>query len=223
MKISRSLRTRAAFTLIELLVVISIIAVLAGMGFSGMKGAMESAKKVQAKNDMTQIANAVQFYYTEYGRYPVPTADQGDDSRCVYGTNATKGNEKIINVLRYPSSTSGSTWTDAESLNPRQIKFLEVTNAKDQANPKSGIRTGSASNGAWYDPWGSQYIIFIDGDYAGDIDPSPAYGSGVLTTGATKVQIGVGAATVGFYNNKKNTTALLPRAFDRSYDLISWQ
>jgi prepilin-type N-terminal cleavage/methylation domain-containing protein len=64
------LRKRSAFTLIELLVVIAIIVVLAGLGFAGLQGAIESGKKAQARNDVTQLAAAVKAYQLEYGRLP---------------------------------------------------------------------------------------------------------------------------------------------------------
>ena len=46
---------RKAFTLMELLVVIAIIAVLLGLAFPVFQGVLDRAKKVQAKNDVTQI------------------------------------------------------------------------------------------------------------------------------------------------------------------------
>ena len=62
----------AAFTLIELLVVIVIIAVLMGLAFPVFSSIQNQAKKTQAKNDLTQIVTAVNAFYTEYGKYPLP-------------------------------------------------------------------------------------------------------------------------------------------------------
>ena len=62
-----------AFTLIELLVVIAIIAILIGLLFPAFSAVQNQAKKTQAKNDLTQIVNAVNAYYTEYGKYPIAT------------------------------------------------------------------------------------------------------------------------------------------------------
>src|SRR5437763_13488353 len=67
------------FTLIELLVVIVIIAVLAGFAFPVFQSVQNSAKKTQAKNDVTQIVTAVNAFYTEYGKYPIdPSLGSGD-------------------------------------------------------------------------------------------------------------------------------------------------
>src|SRR4051794_39197376 len=60
-----------AFTLIELLVVIAIIAILIGLLFPAFRAVQNQAKQTQAKNDLTQIVNAVNAYYTEYGKYPI--------------------------------------------------------------------------------------------------------------------------------------------------------
>src|SRR5438067_4241401 len=60
-----------AFTLIELLVVIAIIAILIGLLFPAFKGVQNQARQTQAKNDLTQIVNAVNPLYTDYGKYPV--------------------------------------------------------------------------------------------------------------------------------------------------------
>jgi prepilin-type N-terminal cleavage/methylation domain-containing protein len=66
-------QTSAAFTLVELLVVISIIAILAGLSFPAVSGAMDSAKKTQAKSQVVQIAAAVTAYEMEYGKLPTFT------------------------------------------------------------------------------------------------------------------------------------------------------
>ena len=56
-----------AFTLIELLVVIAIIAILIGLLFPAFKAVQNQARQAQAKNDLTQIVNAVNAFYTDTG------------------------------------------------------------------------------------------------------------------------------------------------------------
>jgi prepilin-type N-terminal cleavage/methylation domain-containing protein len=63
-------RKRAAFTLIELLIVVAIIAILAGLSFGALQGALKSSKRAQARNDVNQVASAVKAYTLEYGRLP---------------------------------------------------------------------------------------------------------------------------------------------------------
>src|SRR5215475_8063509 len=88
-----------AFTLIELLVVIAIIAILVGLLFPAFKAVQNQARSTQAKNDLTQIVNAVNAFYTDYGRYPLVTAD------TTYGSAAVPNNT-LLNVLRGVDTTN---------------------------------------------------------------------------------------------------------------------
>src|SRR5204863_9531191 len=101
-------RNRNGFTLIELLVVIAIIAILLGLLFSVGPGVLDLAKKVQAKNDLTQIVTAVNAFYTEYGRYPTNAA-----SDVTLGSGGTTTNDSLFNELQAKSIV----------LNTRQIVF----------------------------------------------------------------------------------------------------
>jgi prepilin-type N-terminal cleavage/methylation domain-containing protein len=91
-------RRPAAFTLVELLVVIAIIITLAGLGFAGLQGAMESSRKAQARNDVAQVAAAVKSYQLEYGRLPesgnVIAQLTGDNSKKIvfFEAKAARGN-----------------------------------------------------------------------------------------------------------------------------------
>ncbi len=145
---SPSAHSRHAFTLIELLVVISILAILMGLLFPAVQGALESARKTQAKNDATQIATAIQGYLSEYGRMP---------SAITSDTQDANGDE-LLDTL------SGK---NINNSNPRQIVFLEIPRAK---GGKNGRVDGT---GPYKDPWGGptgQYRIFGDSDYDNKID-----------------------------------------------------
>src|SRR5881628_3377956 len=99
-----------AFTLIELLVVIAIIAILIGLLFPAFRAVQDQAKKTQAKNDLTQIVNSVNAFYTEYGKYPLAT----DDS--IISNNAA-----LLSVLRAIDTAN----------NPRQIVFINPPYVKN--------------------------------------------------------------------------------------------
>src|ERR1700730_17624425 len=122
---ARALPRLCAFTLIELLVVITIIVILLGFLFPAFQGVQDRARKVQAKNDLTQIATAVNAYYTEYGKYPLVAAD------TIYGPGGAT-TDALFNELRGLASAT---------QNPRQIVFISPPDVKDGTNPRSGIGT----------------------------------------------------------------------------------
>src|SRR5216110_2419768 len=106
-------RITRAFTLIELLVVIAIIAILVGLLFPAFKSVQNQARSTQAKNDLTQIVNAVNAFYTDYGKYPLVTAD------TTYGPGGT-ANNLLFNALRAMDATNNS----------RQIVFISPLSVK---------------------------------------------------------------------------------------------
>jgi len=128
-----------AFTLIELLIVIAIIGILMALLFPAVNGAIDAARKAQAKNDVTQIATAVIAYETEYGKLPEIGGEKGDV------------NSALVQILTATASSSNS--------NPRKIVFIEI----GQYKPNS--KSGTNQSGAFVDPWGNPYKIAVDNDY----------------------------------------------------------
>ncbi len=198
-------RNRNGFTLLELLVVIAVIAVLAGMLFPAIQSVLERAKKVQAKNDLTQIVTAVNAFYTDYGRYPLPASVTADSS-ATYGPGGSSAeNGDLMKELRGISN----------SLNTRQIVFISPPDAKDQTNPRSGSNT---STGGYYDPWGTEFAIAMDADYDNQITPNP-YGNN-NGAGASPLRQGAIAWCVGRDKKLGNNG---DGKFTGSDDVISWQ
>lgn len=202
------------FTLIELLVVIAIIAILVGLLFPAFKAVQNQARSTQAKNDLTQIVNAVNAFYTDYGKYPLVTADT-----IITGTSTTT-NAALLNVLRGMDAIN----------NPRQIVFINPSDVKNPASPRSGIATqdatspvcgvsASVARGSFVDPWGTPYNVEIDGSYDNQI-PNPY----TANAGATPLSIGV----IGWSLGKDQCGALAAGAGDKNTgvyddDVISWQ
>jgi len=194
--LARSFRS-TGFTLIELLIVIAIIAILIGLLFPAFKGVQDQARRTQAKNDLTQIVTAVNAFYTEYGRYPTTATT---DAAATYGPGgSTTENGGLFSELRATSTT----------LNARQIVFISPPDAKDQNNPRSGIKT---STGGYYDPWGSEYAVALDADYNNQVvNPYTS------NAGATpNLQNGVIAWSIG-------KDGVQGTDFKASDDVISWQ
>ena len=191
-----------AFTLIELMVVIGIIVILISLAFPVFQSVLERANKVQAKNDLIQIVTAVNAFYTEYGRYPTTATA---DASATYGPNgSTAENGSMLNELR-----------GVGALNTRQIVFMVPPDARDQTNPRSGIKT---STGGYYDPWGTEYAIAMDADYDNQITPNP-YGNN-NGAGASPLRQGVIAWSLGKDTKLGNNG---DAKFTNSDDVVSWQ
>jgi prepilin-type N-terminal cleavage/methylation domain-containing protein len=196
----------SAFTLIELLVVIAIIAVLIGLLFPAFRAVQDQARKTQAKNDLTQIVNAVNAYYADYGKYPI--AAPGTD--VTFSAN----NNTLFDVLRNMTGTN-----PGNTSNPRAISFIQPPAAKDQNTPKSGIKT---STGVWYDPWGAPYNIAIDGNY-NNIVRAPNYtdlAATYVTATDGSGDVGVGTGVIGWSLGSDGQQAT---SYKGSDDVISWQ
>jgi type II secretory pathway pseudopilin PulG len=139
------------------------------MAFPAYQGVQERARKVQVKNDLSQIILAVNAYYTEYGKYPIPDAVQGgadDDYTYSYDGSTTTPNSELIKILQNISA-SGDTSVN-NPLNPNGIVFLTAAPAKGAGG--YGIQPKDAPNEfTFLDPWGRGYSICIDSNYNGKV------------------------------------------------------
>ncbi len=231
-------RTRSGFTLVELLTVIAIIAILMALLFPAVNAAKNAAKKASAKNDLTQLVNAVKSFYNDYGVYPIDPSISG-----IPGTDAEYGNpgelrpiSDVVNVLRAdPNNDPLSTGTSPLGINTRQTIYLDVPLAKSTTQPKSGLAStasGSTPNGNnikigdWLDPWGNEYVCCIDADYNGytqtytltytDLQYVKIPGNGNSGTG---LQTGCVAASMGA-DGKIGTNG--NAVYNGSDDVLSW-
>jgi prepilin-type N-terminal cleavage/methylation domain-containing protein len=220
-------RRSRAFTLIELIVVIAIIAILIGLLFPAFRAVQDQAKRTQAKNDLTQIVNAVNAYYTDYGKYPVDVP-AGNTSDAYFGPGSAPpgavsygSNDWLFDVIRNNTSST-KTASNACSgganlvtcLNGRQIAFINPPYVKDPANPRSGIGTPAGTGpGQFFDPWGNPYKIEIDENYGNQITNPYTADTGA---GPTTLSQGVIAWCLG-------RDATQGTNFNASDDVISWQ
>ncbi|NBS55246.1 prepilin-type N-terminal cleavage/methylation domain-containing protein [bacterium] len=193
-----------AFTLTELLVVISIIGLLAGLITTGVPRAMDSAKKAKAKGDLTAIVAAVKAYKQEYGVWPatepITTDTTGEfgawygPSKWATGTGSSRGKDlmKILSGQNIGTGM-GSSWP--RPMNPKLIQFLE----------------GAQSDGAYLDPWGTQYCVKMDVNESGGLE----YGTG--SAGNENLRLSVIAVSLG--KNKTQEDSPSVSGFD---DIYSW-
>jgi type II secretory pathway pseudopilin PulG len=188
------------------MVVIAIIVVLAGLLFPTVQSILDRAKKVQAKNDLTQIVTAVNAFYTEYGRYP--TASTTD---VTLGSAGSSKSDVLFSELR-----GGGT------INTRQIQFISPPEDKTLVNPKGKI----GSDGQFYDPWGTTYDVAIDANY-NNIVNAPAYSdlqSNYTTATDGSGDKGVRLGVIGWSLGKDGQSGNKgDNKYAGSDDVISWQ
>jgi len=211
---ARAMQKRSpAFTLIELLVVIAIIAILIGLLFPAFRAVQDQAKRTQAKNDLTQIVNAVNAFYTDYGKYPLPGTATSD---YIYGPGGDATNADWFYALR---AVAGGNINGGDAVNPRKIVFINPPYVKDPANPRGGIGTTTGA-GRYYDPWGRPYNVKIDGDYNNQIANNPY----AANTGAGPLALAIGViAWSGGRDGKAPPDSGATTTFTDSDDVISWQ
>jgi prepilin-type N-terminal cleavage/methylation domain-containing protein len=163
-------RRKSGFTLVELLVVISIIAVLAAVGFAAGNMAINRARKLTALAAATSLESAVNNFYSEYGSLPDPaTTDKELD---------TSKDTDFLNVLLGYEQATGTV------LNTKGIRFLTV---KETKSKKGGLALSGGSSSptatGLYDPWGSGYKVMLDCDYNEVIEPKPKGGTKATLNG----------------------------------------
>lgn len=180
---------RSGFTLIELLVVISIIALLAGLAFPALQGAMEAAQKAQASTMCNQLGIACTLYNTEYGVWPTYNGN---------GNFSTANNVGdlcyALNGFRNLDGT-GSQTAITTVPNSRFIQFMSF-NKKD-------LVAGSTRNiqSPYKKAANRQYWVMTDDNYDGQVTPVPDLSSTTTTPNAT---INSGVA-VWAYGDKTGT------------------
>jgi type II secretory pathway pseudopilin PulG len=192
----------SAFTLIELLVVITIIIILMSLLFPAFRGVQDQAKKMQAKNDLSQIVTAVNAFYTDYGTYPSLFSPE-----MTYDAKNGNDNDKLFNELR------GNQFA---TLNPRNISFISLPVVKDNAKPRGGF----ANDGRLYDPWGTQYVIRLDTNYDNKVTNPYSQNAGT----APQIDLGVLAWSFGKDGQSQSTSAPGDKKTGTNDDdVISWQ
>tara|TARA_E500000305_G_scaffold42473_1_gene32710 strand:- start:47615 stop:48808 length:1194 start_codon:yes stop_codon:yes gene_type:complete len=92
---------RHAFTLIELLVVIAIIAILVALLLPAVQQAREAARRSTCKNNLKQLALALQNYHSTYDVFPPGSVNgAGDNPNGAHGSGAVAiGGSWILMIL----------------------------------------------------------------------------------------------------------------------------
>jgi prepilin-type N-terminal cleavage/methylation domain-containing protein len=177
-------QTCTGLTLIELLVVIGIIGILASMTAVGLSGPRKRAKILQARIDMDNLRTAILDYQSEYSRLPASAAAEGGNGDMIYGTYGVAGfggtplingsgheasNQELTLILtssmlnQFPQATN--TVNEGHVRNSRKRTFLK-------ANRVVSIQPGLGWDAVYRDPWGMPYIVTLDRNNDGFVQPA---------------------------------------------------
>jgi len=132
------------FTLVELLVVMSILGVLATLMTGGFSTAQMRGRDAQRKVDLKEIANSLELYYADYGKYPTegstlivgcpynPITSTG--TVCVWGAGEfTDGKTIYFKTLpKDPAKTQNYIYRVPDAGNQKFQLFARFENTKDQ-------------------------------------------------------------------------------------------
>jgi prepilin-type N-terminal cleavage/methylation domain-containing protein len=191
MKIAQRNQTaRAAFTLIELLVVIAIIAILVGLLSAAVIRAFNKGAEVTARNDITQLSNAVGAFKQKFGVYP--------PSRLRLGLT--------------PASYNFGTAYD-QQLSTDSIQFIQHCFPRF-ADSWTAAGTGNASYWGWSIPApgyvdleGEQVLVFCLGGLQGNNGVNGVIG---FSTNPRDPMTGGGGTIGPFYDFNGKVTRLVP-------------
>ena len=183
-----------AFSLVELLTVIAIIGILAYMVLTVMANMKKQARKVQAKIQVNDIANAIQAYDSAYRHFPVSSSVQtlagtGDftyggavftsaiangtlpASDSIYTANNSEVIAILMDIANYPSPHTTPPYGPTANLNheknSKQIDFLIAKLSGWEPGQSSPPAPGVGNDLVYRDPWGNPYIISLDLNYDG--------------------------------------------------------
>lgn len=149
---------RSGFTLIELLVVLAIVAILAGLGFTGAQKAMEAARRTQASVMMGNIKIAISSYQSDYSRLPIPADSAGAD--YVLSTPEDWKDFTMMLIGNKDPITLDKI-DEPRFPNPRENTYLEVQ--RKDLDSDGALKDPSFGKATGY------FVIVLDGDYDGTV------------------------------------------------------
>lgn len=145
------------FTLVELLVVMAILGILVALVAGNFRTAQVRGRDARRKSDLKQLANSLELFYADYGRYPSessglisacpfdPVLSTG--TTCSWGTDSfTDGKTIYFKIIPEDPITNGSYIYRIvpSSSNKKFQLFAKLENPKDSQIITTAYSCGTA-------------------------------------------------------------------------------
>jgi prepilin-type N-terminal cleavage/methylation domain-containing protein len=130
---------KTAFTLIELLIVVAIIAILAAIAVPNFLEAQTRAKVSRVKSDVRALVTATETYLVDYGRYPLPSDEDGN-----FMSNPAAGDEwyetktaiSLTTPIAYMTSRVGDVFAPKTSAGIQNFHYTSLTYIDAGGHPR---------------------------------------------------------------------------------------
>lgn len=138
--------TQRGFTLMELMVVMAIMGILITVGLTSYKSVQTKSRDSRRKNNVKQIASALEAYYNDKGKYPgddglgaMVGCGTGDAQTCSCG-GPMQDKNSVLYMPQLPCDPASGRryFYDAGGSNLSYQLYARIENTEDSDIPHSG-------------------------------------------------------------------------------------
>lgn len=146
-------KKQEGFTLIELMIVIVILGVLSMIGITAFTSSQVRSRDTKRKSDLGNLRKALEFYFNDYGKYPLGDVSNGQLLGCNGGQACNWGGQFVDDkgttyMIRLPVEASGSRryyYVSSDGKSYKVYAWLENSQDQDLLTPSAS--TNCASSG----------------------------------------------------------------------------
>jgi type II secretion system protein G len=134
---------KKGFTLVELLIVMAIISILATLIVGGFRSSQMRGRDGARKSDLKQISNALELFYSDYGKYPPASGTQiaacsynpatGAGAACTWGTSEfSDGKTSYFKIVPKDLSSGQNYIYKVSSTQNKYQLYAHLENTQDK-------------------------------------------------------------------------------------------
>ncbi len=175
-------KTYKAFTLIEMLIVMGILIILMVVGVAAGRFAINRANEIANRNGATQLYQAMQAHYTDYGKYPEMGGASSNPTKFSEVINGTSGKNTIGQYLDMGSfGGKEATYSYFPNTDYQALLVCVTLGGKDDEGSKGVVCAGNG--------FGDDKIVFAGevnaGNFMKDKIDFPKSGGPAESSGST--------------------------------------